>query len=557
MTEEIKREYIFSTCIKSNKGNDDLTVVKEHLHHSDGTIENNVKYIRNYERPFYITRPEFQDHEQKKEFEERSKLDEFYSTESNLGREVYKRLNGYTPRGFVKDKEVFDSPYVYGTFVSSTVILGEQYRQRWPDVHSDSSLAIMDYETDVVHGTGLIISGSITFGDRGLLVVRRTLLPSNVDDETHILEIRKRIDKYLPAYVDLDKIKIDIKIVDSPSQCVIKLMQAAHAWQPDFLGFWNVKFDMGKMLKALELSRIDPALVFSDPKVPNEYKHFHWKEDQQKKVTAEGKATIKHHADLWHVATCPASFYIIDLMCLYKHVRARDQQRSSYSLDSVLKDEIQTQKLKFTATDGLSSLEWHVAMQSKYPYEYMAYNIYDCISVEQLDAHTKDVKWTLRPGLGVSDLYKLKSNPKRVSDDMHFDLLKNDRVISAVGNSLDTELDKTTPSLRRWIITLPAELTTDMGCKLISEYPGLNTNITTHSMDVDVSSAYPTGEVVLNVSMGTRAIESCSWIGLTESEGRSIGINLTGLQSSALDIAQYTHGYPKLTDLLSTFKQTI
>ena len=48
----------------------DLTLVKENIHYKDGTIKPNVRLIKNNKRDFYITKREFRNHSDKKEYED-------------------------------------------------------------------------------------------------------------------------------------------------------------------------------------------------------------------------------------------------------------------------------------------------------------------------------------------------------------------------------------------------------------------------------------------------------------------------------------------------------
>lgn len=78
-------------------------------------------------------------------------------------------------------------------------------------------------------------------------------------------------------------------------------------------------------------------------------------------------------------------------MCFFKINRVREQNRPSYSLDSILNDELDLEKLKFKEAEGYEGLELHQLMQSKYKLEYGIYNVFDCIALELLDEKTGDL----------------------------------------------------------------------------------------------------------------------------------------------------------------------
>ena len=245
-------------------------------------------------------------------------------------------------------------------------------------------------------------------------------------------------------------------------------------------------------------------------------------------------------------------------MSLFKTVRAREQQRSTYKLDSVLKEFIGIGKLRFAyLPDNITDLDWHKAMQTNHKLDYLIYMAIDAIGPEMLDEKTNDASRSLRATTGLSEISKAKSNPKRLGDDMHFDLLADNKVIGSTCKDMTTTLDAATPNITGWIITLASELEHTMGRCLITEYPLLETNITTHAFDVDVKSAYPSAQIVLNISKTTRHFELCKIDNLTTSQTREIGINLSNVDANALSLAQSCYNFPSLDTLLDNFKKEI
>jgi len=548
----IKREFVFGTyCPNRVDRNKDAVFVKEILH-KDGMIKRNLRMIENYQRPFYITKPNYRDHQQKKEFEHLAKLDTYYTNQANLSKSIFKVLNGYRPNNYISIQDMNESPYVYGTDVATPVLIANDYKTKYPDLLTPSTLAVLDYETDVVMGKEYIISGVLAMKDKLHIAVSKEFLGYLAKDAKEL--IKQALNKYLSEYMEKNKIEPIITIVDKPSDVVLALIKSAHTWQPDFVACWNIKFDMNKMLEALAMDDIDPAFAFSDPSVPPEYRFFRWREDKDKKSTASGKVTPKHIADKWHTATCPASFYFICLMAVHRTVRARDPYRSSYKLDAVLKDFGVGGKLKFeNLQEGLTELDWHKEMQRMYKIEYMVYMAWDGGSAIELDQKTKDASNSVRGMIGLSELSNMKSNPKRLSDDMYFELLKEDKVLTGTSNCMRDELDALTPSLVNWIITLPSELEHHMGRALINEYPKMHTNITTHAFDIDVVSAYPKTEIALNVSKTTRALELCKISGLSDKQQKSLGINMTNVKVNALSLAEKAYKFPDVDVLLQAF----
>ena len=145
----IAREFVFATYVHNNQDKTkDALFVKEILHNADGRIKRNFHCIENYQRPFYVTKKEFQDHTQKKEYEHSAKLTRQFSNQAQLPRAVYKALNGYNPTGYVGLQDISSSPFLYGTDITTPVLVAKDYSRKWPNLATENTLAVMDYETD-------------------------------------------------------------------------------------------------------------------------------------------------------------------------------------------------------------------------------------------------------------------------------------------------------------------------------------------------------------------------------------------------------------------------
>ncbi len=558
MNTEITREFIFATYVKSkyNKNND-LLVIKEKIY-KDDKVKNNLKFIENYQRPFYITKPDYRNHNDKKEYEDITKTECYYSNQINLPNSIYYTLNQQHCSSYLNLSKANNSPFVYGTDISTPVLIANEYKEKYPNINNPNTLGVMDYETDMLNGTGKIISGVLSYKNNVHIAVTEEFLGVHkINGTEKILEtLNTRLinNPKLTEYLKDRNINFHVSIVKKASDVVRTLFKAAHTLEFDFLGFWNIKFDIRKCIEALKDDNVDPAIVFSDPRVPKEYKYYRWIEDQLIKKKANGDTNSKNPIDLWHSLIAPASFYPICLMATYRVIRNRDPLRNDYSLDGVLKDELGIGKLYFDdIANKVSGANWHKTMQSNYKLEYLAYMVFDAISVELLNEKTKDISHSIKGFIGLSELTDIKSNPKRLADNIYFELLKDNKILGSTSDKMVSKLDEETPSLKGWISALSSELTDNVGLKLINEYPLLETNISTFCFDLDVSSAYPNAEIALNVSKTTRAFETCKIVGLSDNEYREIGINLTNIPNNALFLASKLYNYPDLTTLLEKF----
>lgn len=562
---EVKREFIHAAYTRnSGEFGKDLLTIKEHIHHPDGTITPNVRLVYDYERTFYITKKPFRDHKQKKEYELMEKLDVYHCTQAAMTYRAKRLLDMWGARTLT---DIGESPYLYGTDITTPVLMAHDYSVKWPGLFTPATVAILDYETNVLDPRpgmmGKIVNiGSYAFKDKVTVVIHKDFLDkNNIPIHTRPDEVEKEIRRltriHLEAFI-LDQFTFEFIFVDKPSDVVKTCVNLAHADMPDYVGCWSISADMGFMLDTLADEGIEPEKVFCDKRVPPDYRSFRYIVDVERKEKADGKGMAKHWADLWHKVECPASFKWVDQMAFYKHQRMRDQQRSSYKLDAVLNDHGLGGKVKIPEVEGLDGLDFHIKMQRDFPLEYVVYAIADSAKPLLLDRQTRDLSYGFRGGHGLSEPSRMKSLPKQRVDDFHFVLLEEGKVIGSTSANMRTELDQHTPSPRDWIVALQPELEYELGVNLINEYPCLETNIITHSYDSDIRSCYPMGEATTNVGKTTNRLEVCRLMNqTTDAITRAAGINLTALHTNSIEIVTTTLGWPEPDDLLAEFLQEV
>jgi DNA polymerase elongation subunit (family B) len=349
---------------------------------------------------FYVTKRGHRNHQQKKEFEDIDKLDKFVTTQSKSARAIAQALGTPWAKGDVR--KLARSPYLYGTDVLSTSRVKKTYQDKFPDLISPYSVAVFDTETDVVNGTNEIIMATISFGKKVYTAVVASFVEGTADV---VARAHEALQKYLGSFEKLEMdgtttilnvleqrgIEWEFEVVPTEIACVKECIKRAHEWKPDILAMWNIDFDIPRLMEACARANVDPADLFSDPSVPKEYRFFKYKQGSRKKVTASGKEMPIKPADQWHTLYVPASFYVLDGMCVYRKRRVAKGELPSYSLDYILDKELGVRKLKFKQAEGFSKFDWHYEMQSKWKIEYIIYNVFDCVSVEQLDEVTTDL----------------------------------------------------------------------------------------------------------------------------------------------------------------------
>lgn len=91
---------------------DDLVTIKEVVHLKDGRQIPRVRLKKNFRRPFYVTKPGFRNHEEKKEWEDIDKLDKFECTQAALESHIKRALNIRSPVFGLR--KISRTPYLYG-----------------------------------------------------------------------------------------------------------------------------------------------------------------------------------------------------------------------------------------------------------------------------------------------------------------------------------------------------------------------------------------------------------------------------------------------------------
>ena len=463
-------------------GKNDLHVVKEYVHLKDGRKIPNMRHLFNYKRSFWITKKGFQNHQDKKEYEELDRLQEFKTTQIGM-RDAVSRALTNRPAGRYTMRDLAKTPYLYGSDIETSALIKKAYRDKYPDcISPQAEVAVFDIETDVARGTGDIIVATLAFKNKMITAVSEDFVKGDNNVEykvrkvmekkyNEIIEAKEaeltkkftgkgfsgnelisRVTKGVePVRRGLMKKEVEIVVCANGAACLKAIFKRAHEWAPDFICVWNLNYDIPYAIKILEEAGEDLADIFSDPTIPKEFRYFKYIEGKKQKVTQDGKITPLHPAEQWHIVECPASFYFIDSMCMYLRLRIAKGKEQSYGLDAILTKHGQMGKLSLPEYDKFEGLRWHQEMQRKEPYFYIVYNQYDCIGVELFDEEKGDVSRQFPILCGLSDYRNFTKNPRRIVDDLHFFYMERGKVIGTTGAEVGDENDEFVTGLRGWI----------------------------------------------------------------------------------------------------------
>ena len=541
----IECRFALLSPLYTNSG-DEIHIVKEQISYKDNTKAPNIRIVKNFKREFWVTDPKFRDHNDKKEWESISKVIRHECLQSEIAEKATRALGKGNVN--VPLKQVANSQFLYGTDIKSTAIIKQRYKEKYPDVQTFYSVCSLDIESSMVDKDIILIT--ICMGNNVFTTIYEPFI-YGIENFDEIL--KNKTNFYLSEFIDINSYSFQYKICKSQVEVITSIFDKLHEWKPDFLSIWNMDYDINEITRVLEKYGVDPKDIFSDPSIPYECRYYRYKQGKKQKVTASGKYSPISPANQWHTVFAPSSFYVIDAMCTYRKNRIAKPEEQSYSLDNILDKELGLRKLKFDEAKDYTAGEWHEFMQTEYPVEYIVYNIFDSISMMELEKKTKDLAVSLPLFCGISDFYDYDSQPKRLCDKFHFLCLENGLVVGSTGRDMKTEFDDETLPLKGWIVNLPAHLITNDGLCNVLEDSNLRTNIRIHNNDLDIAGAYPSCQVISNVSKETTKTELISISGIDPYISRMENINLFSGHVNALEYCQTMFNFPELNTLLSEF----
>lgn len=557
----LKKEIRFAWHIPKTDNRDDYHYVKEQVTYEDGRIVPRSYLVKDFERPVYVTAPSYRNHKEKKEFEYQDKLLRQMTTESDLPRTAATLLG--VPYLANQPKELKASPYLYAYDIPSASFVKYTSLKRNEFIQSRYSVAVLDIETNPK--TDEILMVTITYKGTAYVVIKNHFLKGVKDAYNRI---KDAIKFYLPEYEGL---KLTIGFHDNDVEMLNEIFEYANKLAPDFLAIWNMDFDIGKILETLKRYNINPADVICDKKIPRGLRVCRYKKGLTKKVTASGVVKPINPSLQWHTLMTTSTFYVIDAMCVYRQLRMAKAEEPSYSLDAILQKELNKRKLKFTQADAYKGLEWHLFMQANYPVEYVVYNIYDCLAVEELDEKTNDLGKALPDFAGITEFQKFNSQSRKLTDALFLFGLDSQRVIGTAcppprddevvedidldDTDDDEEIDENDPSrhktldLKGWIQLLPQNRLIPRGLKCLEDYPEVRTSVRGITCDFDARSSYPSCTQVGNVSKETCVNEVISIDGLHEDVFREQNLSVCLGNANMLEYFEVMFGLPTISEI--------
>lgn len=408
----ISKTFIHSCNVKTRDGN--TVIVKERVQYDNGDIKPNIAVFVNPKRSFYITNKKYRTYKFKPEYEMISKLDKYTVRDSELQSKVAELLD--LGRGFIQNSALFKSPYVFGADIGIEALIKMHYLDTFPDTNIPPVYGFLDIETSI--DTEEIILISYICGNQVYTAVLKAFLYKEengtriaVGHDELLIHVKKKLSHYTEKY----NLEYNVKILDTEMQLVAWMFKCIHDVKADIIGIWNMNFDIPEILKTIDRAKVDPKMIFSDPSIKPEHRYFKYYEDQR---------PVAHFTLKWHFvySTCGSQF--IDSMGLYSQCRRTAGFRARYDLDSVLRDELKLGK--FALCEGKS----HVIMQRHHFMDYVAYNMFDVIGLNILEAKNNDIL-TMTILSGPTPISRFAAATVKATNNMYRDLIAKGMVLSS------------------------------------------------------------------------------------------------------------------------------
>jgi hypothetical protein len=532
---------------------DDLLVVKETIHAKDGRHVPRLRFVKNYKRSFYITKPHFRNHKDKRDWAPLKEMDEFKSTQRHLPKEIVKRLGSGNPKNGIR--RICRSPYVYGADISTKALLKKRYRDQYPDLVSNNDVAVVDLEWRVDGGQdGDVLLATITHRDVCYVGVLQSWLDEfkNLNFEE---DVRRIVNERIADVDGKSPLRVEFFYGSTPGEICKYVIDQAHYLQPDFVAIWNIAADIPKIERTLKAEGYDLAEIFSDPRVPKEYRYFKYNAGSTVRKKADGKEMKLDWTEIWNTVDAPATFFWIDPAVVYKTIRTAEGKLPSYALDYVCRvNEIEGKLYDLVETmSSEGTVDWHNEMVASHPVEYTVYNIYDCRAVQNLDHKVTDLCVQISEITDFSEYEVFTSNPSVTANGMHFSVMEDGLVLGTLSDDMQDDYDKLVQDKSDWIVTLAAYNMDDIGIALFYDAPEIVSTVYRYISDADIGATYPTGERIMNLSKSTTVVELCRVAGVNKARHRIMTVNLLAGPSNAIELMVEITNAPRLDEILAIY----
>lgn len=561
----VARTMLHSAYVPKTVGDGDALVISEIVERDNNEITPEIRVIKNPEVQFWITKPEFRFHTDKKEFEDVKKLDCIRVPYKFREREMFRILNGYTPNFMSRQQRssVLESPYVYGGNISLGAFAAMKYKddlRKANRINHQGTTGFLDIEQSLLPDSlGKMPIVTYTCGNRVFVAIKDSFMYEphdgkfiriTVDDikevvtkyiDPMVIQLFEDNKKEIGRYKDQLPFQYEYFVCDTEIEMIRWIFDRIHETKVSFMGVWNLNFDIPQIINFIKEAGVRLEDIFVHPSLRDTpFGFIRYKED---------KKEVAHFTQKWHWLTCTAHFQFVDAMSLYSFVRTVDGKEASYQLDDILRKYNLGGKLKVPECKDLEHLQtadWHRAMLSTRMRYYVAYGIWDTMSLQILEWRNNDMTSMV---LG-ADITPVETYPRQTvkATNVLFDSWKKKGFILGTGVNVEGIADE--DLLNGGGAVLEPRNLVASGVPLFKDWPTHFTKCFFWGNDLDFSAQYPTNTIVANISKQTKvatvisvvadhvqqrytpdeAVEvMCSYLITPNANGANMGVEFLGL----------------------------
>ena len=544
----------FVRWIPKTKNNEDHHLVCLVHHYPNGDAIKELKLIKDYKRPVYITKKVHQKYKDKKEFEKTERCDVVHTTQSDLDRNVCKAL-GIQPSPY-NIQNIKDNPYLYGYEIPSLSYLKHRFMKLSSGHTTDYRVINLDIEFDVTgkYNDISIITLSMN-GARHTAALRRLYTKLYNTDEEILAAIRKKDAEELPDSPAKRDTKIyNITLHNNDLDLLKLIFSILHKAMPDFVTIHNMAYDIDRIMERLEYWKYPAGDLFCDPSIPKELRKVNYKKAIPFKMKKGVKKSIPME-EQWSSIDIVASFMIMDTMTGFAFVRqAAGKLVGGYNLQNLLLTHKCDGKLNYEdkISRSLSKKDWHGYMSENKPMEYTIYANQDTAGMTNLENITEDFTQAIPIFAGISDFLRYNSSTHRAICNGYLENIDKGLI---VGTTPKNPVDRSYLGTKGWIKTLSSDLIQEEVGLEITNIPGLKTNVTANADDLDCVSSYPSDIQAGNISSQTTRAEVLKVGIYSPKYFKENNVNIISSNANTLEYCSNMLGLPTVVNMLDRARE--
>ena len=484
-------------------------------------------------RPFWITYPQFQTYQYKKEFEDIAKCQKYECKESELLEKITMAL-GYNYTRFRTLRQACGSPYVYGADIDIETIIRQQYRDKeTPGIPLTFTRGGLDIENELTGQKRINVLTFIhehTIYTAALKEYCRIHLGDDKFQDATTEDVVAKIHDMLGYYFTEHKFTLEFKMCDTEVELIAWIFSKIHANKTNFIGIWNIEYDIPYILDRLKVNNVSAEDIMCHPDVPKQYRYVNFKKDT---------SDVGHITDKWHWTVISGYSQFIDSMCLYGRLRKVKGRDSSYNLDDIATKELGHGKLHF------GNITNHIYEQKYHFLEYIAYNINDVLIMQLMEFKTNDLI-SLHALTGLSPLNYFSRQTAMLRNDAYHYGLSIGKLPSSSGDNMTTEYDG--QQVKAGGTVLPPNKAIGTRTSVVKEYDR-ETLVSLFSNDLDAASMYPTVTSAFNISKETAKSTVIRIHGYPQEAVESYFSGIVNPDVSAISLCTTFLGLPGYTEI--------